>query len=684
VEKQIIIFFFLLCPLIVLGQDVLLTEPDTTGTVSLSDTVPVNIPDSVTGIPLRSLNVNPDSFQEVSKIDTTQSINYWRITRRTGEIVAGNPDTLLTDYFNRTHVEGASIATAYLGNLGLPAESRIFFEREERSQFLFADPYSIYALSPDKFNFINTKTPHSNVSYQRAGGRQNREERLQALLTLNIGKKLNLGANVDYLYARGFYESQASKHIEWGFFGNYLSDHHQAHLLINPFNYTNGENGGIEDDNFISHPDYISNTNIRTREIPTRLDRTWNHLKGKNIYLNYHYNLGFERNTELVSEEGDTLKRFIPVAAVIYTLDYKDNKKRFYTQDTLITNKFYENRDFFKTGLSGQDSTSFWSMSNTLGLSMREGFNSWAKFDLTAFLTQDFRNFTLMDTIPINREVSQKATYLGGELAKRTGQILRYDAKGSIGVLGDNLGDIHLSGRIETRIPLWNDTASIEVRGHIKNLSPRYYENHYRSKYFWWDNDFSKTRKVYVGGELTIPHTGTRFGLGVENVTNYIYFDLTGYPKQHAGNIQVIAAQLQQNLRFKALHWDNQVVYQKTSDESTLPLPDLSLYSSLFIEFKIAKVLTIQMGVNAHYWTKYYAHAYEPATQQFRLQREVQVGNYPLLNGFLNCHLKQTRFFLEYYNAGASYIGPPEYFSLPHYPVNPAVLKMGLSVDFIN
>jgi hypothetical protein len=173
-------------------------------------------------------------------------------------------------------------------------------------------------------------------------------------------------------------------------------------------------------------------------------------------------------------------------------------------------------------------------------------------------------------------------------------------------------------------------------------------------------------------------------GLGVENVTNYIYFDPAAYPKQHSGNIQVLALYAQQDLHYKAFHWNNQAVFQKTSDESIIPLPGVSLYSTMFIEFKVAKVLTLQLGANVHYWTKYYAPAYEPATQLFRLQHETLVGNYPLICGFLNCHLKQTRFFLEYYNAGADYINPPEYFSIPHYPVNPAILKLGLSVDFIN
>jgi hypothetical protein len=332
-------------------------------------------------------------------------------------------------------------------------------------------------------------------------------------------------------------------------------------------------------------------------------------------------------------------------------------------------------------------------MKNTFGLSMREGFKEWAKFDLTAFISQDVRNFTLMDKTLLNipdkmafdsYKSAQYATYIGGELAKRTGKILRYSAQGDLGIAGYNIGDVHLFGNIETRIPFMGDTASITAKGFIKNLAPTFYENHYHSRYFWWDNDFSKIKKIFVGGNIDLPHTGTNLGLNVENVTNYIYFDKKGFPKQHSGNIRVMAATLQQNFLLGALHWDNQVVYQISSNQNIIPLPDFCAYSSLFLNFVIAKVLTIQMGANVHYWTEYHSPTYEPATQQFKIQDEVKTGNYPLVNGFLNCHLKQTRFFIEYYNLGDMMISPPAYFSLPHYPVNSPGMRMGLSVDFHN
>ena len=698
-KKTAILFLLFLCLLDYQGiagqvrNDTIGTAP----TVALAeDTIaaPLDSLPKKTGIAL-SKNKIATFAPKAAAIDTTLKINYWHITERTGEIIPVRPDTILTDYFNRTNVEGLGASIAYLGNLGLPLESRIFFDREDRSDFLFSDNLQAYFKQPDRFNFINTKIPYSNISYQSSGSQQNKEERLQALLALNLGRKLNVGTSVDYIYARGYYNSQSAKHTDWVFFGNYLSDRHQVHLFINPASsHTNAENGGLLDDNYLTHPELVSSRNMQTRDFPTMLDSTWNNISGNRIYLNYRYNLGFERDTGQTDSIGNSIKQFIPVSSILYTFDYTDRKKQFYSKDTTTLNQYYQYADTLNPlrnkGLSS-DSTSYHSIKNTLGISLREGFSPWAKFDLTVYISNEIRQFTLMSVDSVTRPNNQTATYIGGELAKRTGKILRYNAQGSLGIVGYNAGDFNLSGNIETRIPFMHDTASISATGFIKNLSPTFYENHYLSKYFWWDNRFSKTKRVHIDGKVTIPHTKTEGSIGVENITNYIYFNGNGLPQQNSGNIQVLAINLQQNFKLQALHWDNQVVYQTSSNQDILPLPALSAYSSLFIQFVISKVLTIQMGANVHYWTSYYSPAYEPATQQFRLQSDEEklqpgskVGEYPLIGGFINCHLKQTRFFLEYYNASALFITPQESFSIPHYPVNPPSLRLGLSVDFIN
>ena len=617
--------------------------------------------------------------------DSTKRRYYWRITERTGEIVAGRPDTLITDFPNRQLVEGQGISMQYLGNLGLPAQSRIYFDRQERTNFMFTDNFNIYSKTPETFDFINTKIPYSNLSYMSAGSRQVKEERLSGGITVNFSKELNVGFNIDYLYARGYYQYQSAKHLNWIFYGSYISDRHRFHAFINPANQTNAENGGITDDLYITDPQAIAPRSIQSRDIPTFMKNTWNYIKSTRYYLNYHYNLGFEKETNKLDSLKNPIKQFIPVASIIYTFDYNEKFRRFNSNDTTNLDGLYKSREpFYYTHKPLKDSTSYWRLRNTFGLSMREGFNKWAKFDLTAFITQDVHNYITMAAPDDNPERRQSSTYIGGEIAKQKGKILRYNAHGDFGLLGHNLGDFNVSGNIETRIPILGDTASITGSAYIKNIAPTFYENTFRSKYFVWNNDFEKTKKVYFGGTLNIPHTKTNLSVGVENITNYIYFNKESVPEQYLGNIQVLAVSLEQNMRLGILNWNNQLIYQKSGDNNKLPLPDLSLYSNLFIQFKVAKVLTIQMGGNVNYFTEYYAPAYEPVTQQFRLQDEIKVGNYPLLNAYVNCHLKYTRFFIEFYNLSSSFINKPAYFSTPHYPVNPQVFKWGLSWDFNN
>ncbi|MDR0795071.1 MAG: putative porin, partial [Tannerella sp.] len=108
------------------------------------------------------------------------------------------------------------------------------------------------------------------------------------------------------------------------------------------------------------------------------------------------------------------------------------------------------------------------------------------------------------------------------------------------------------------------------------------------------------------------------------------------------------------------------------------------VYSNLYVAFTLVKVLSVQLGVDVHYHTSYHAPYYEPATQQFHVQDKIKTGNYPLINAYANFHLKQARFFVSGYNLGTLFINHPAYFSMPHYPLNPMVIKMGVSVMFNN
>ena len=610
----------------------------------------------------------------------------WKINERTGERYSVPPDTLLYNYQQTTLPDGHSVAMGFLGNLGSPAISKLYFDRGEGSQFLFYDPYYLYNKNPGNQLFFNTRTPYARINYQRSGGNIDKEERMETRFTMNFNRHLNVGFDLDFINAKGFYASQAAKQNNLSAYANYLSDRIEVHAYGSQTSVTNFENGGISDSIFITNPESIEE-NFSSRDIPTRMKDTWNRLKTNQFYLSARYNLGYNKE---IADEAE--KEFVPVASVILTSHYKQQYRRFLSYDTarvtrpdetvgqaidtLYKNKYYQS--------AVDDSTHYTSFKNTVALSMREGFRDWVKFGLTAFLEHETRNFNLLDTINDGRyQHREQATTIGGILSKQQGEFLRFNAQADLGVLGANLGEFRIEGDATTSIMIAGKRTSLTAQAYIKNLKPKFLEQQYHSKYFWWNNDFNDTRRVYIGGQLFIPFTNTTLSAGVENIQNLIYFNQNKLPFQESDNIQIVSARIDQDLKAGIFNWNNSIAYQTSSNESAIPVPTLSAYSNMFLRTKIVDELTLQLGLDAHYHTKYYAPGYEPALLQFYNQRVKEIGNYPIITGYANMHLKQIRFFVMFYNIG-HFVMKPNYFSLPDYPNNPMLLKLGLSVNLNN
>ena len=192
--------------------------------------------------------------------------------------------------------------------------------------------------------------------------------------------------------------------------------------------------------------------------------------------------------------------------------------------------------------------------------------------------------------------------------------------------------------------------------------------------------------------------------MGVENIKNYTYLANTSVPVtnqagqivsfknnaavfQHSGNIQVFTAMLQQKLKYGIFHLDGEVVYQKSSEQSILPLPELSAYGNLYLKTGLAKnVLQVELGADVRYFTKYNAPDYSPVIGQFYLQNpenEISIGGCPMIDVYANLHLKRTRIFVMLYNANQT-MGNSRYFLAPHYPISPRILKLGISWNFFD
>lgn len=664
-------------------------------------------------------NGNPIDTTAVTDASTIPiGLYQWKVTRRLGNIVPIPVDTLHAGFQNTNDPAGPTGQYNYLGNLGSPRMSRIFFDRKEESQFFFTDPYDQSVLRPEDVTFTNTFSPYTNLTYYKSFHNRNSEERFKSYFAVNANKKLGFGFYIDYLYGRGMYNNQSTAFFNGGLFASYRGDKYDMHFIFNNDNLKMRENGGITDDRYITDPLDMAEgkKQYESTDIPTVLNKVWNHNTSYHAFLTHRYNLGFykEKVDSLtnnkkpeVNDSIESTREFVPVTSFIHTLELDFNGRKYITQDDAQNRQYFEHIYFGNDSIDQNRRTS---VRNTFGISLREGFNKWAKAGLTAFLTHEYRDFTLPDStdVPNQRIIKhykENVVYVGGELLKEQGKLLHYKVLGEFAVAGEDAGQFRLEGNGDLNLNLLGDSVRLDVNAYIKNLNPIFYYRNFHSKHYWWDNsDLSKIMRTRVEGKLNFNRLGTTLRAGVENIKNYTYLANTSVPvtnsngeiisfknnaavRQYSGNIQVFTAMLQQKLKFGIFHLDGEVAYQKSSEQSILPLPELSAYGNLYLHAGLVKnVLQVSLGADVRYFTKYNAPDYSPVIGQFYLQNPestIAIGGCPMVNVYANLHWKRTRIFVMMYNVNQN-SGNSRYFLAPHYPISPRILKLGISWNFFD
>lgn len=635
-----------------------------------------------------AMRVAEDS-SNVEVIGLAPTLYMWHVSENLGNINRIPADTATHMFQNTNLVEGMKGHYNYLGNLGSPRLSRIFFNRRDAEPTIFMEPFSSFFVRPDEFYFTNSNVPFANLTYYKAGSKQNGEERFKSYFSVNVNKRLAFGFNIDYLYGRGYYNSQNTSYFNGALFGSYIGDRYEATLLYSNNYLKMNENGGIVDDRYITDPLAMSEgrKEYESQNIPTLLSKSANRNKDFYIFLTQRYKLGFKRDLpKAENDTSDVIKtEFVPVTSFIHTIKVERTRHQFTSQDDL--SKLYPQAYIQPGNPNVSDSTTYIGVKNTFGIALLEGFNKYAKAGLTAFISHKLSKYDLMDRDSVSVDkYAEHEVFVGAELSKRQGKTLHYHAMGEIGILDKAIGQFRVNADVDLNFRLGKDTVNFIARGSINNTLPAFYMRHYHSKYFYWDNNnMEKELRTRLEGELNIDRWQTNLRVGIENLKNYTYFNQEALPAQHAGGIQVLSATLNQNFRVGIFHLDNEVTWQKSSNETVLPLPQLSLYHNLYIQTTLAKkVLHLQLGADVRYFTEYYAPAYTPAIQQFHLQSAndmVKIGGYPIVNVYANLQLKRTRLFAMMYHVNQG-MGKANYFLSPHYPINPRLFKIGISWNF--
>ena len=649
------------------------------------------------------MNMDPDKDSTV--VERTVSKDYYQFTinTRTGLPDIIEPDTLHHSFHNVHLTEGMFGTYSHLGNMGSPRLSRLYFERERPEDFVFDAPYDFWIKNPDQFRFTDTKSPHISIDYYKGGNRRTGEEHIKGYFVANFNKKTGLGFNLDYQLGRGRYSSQSTSMFDARLYTYYRGDIYHLYVTVNKDNIKVTENGGIQDQRYIKNPEAMAEgrKQYSPEDIPFRMYYNWNNIKRAQGLLNQELTIRTIRHrTDSIGDTVYTFSREIEFGKMAHTLEIGKLQRRyiyyqipngFYTHTFLKNDSIDEMRNFYVT--------------NTLSMSLLEGATKWSFAGLSAFARYEYKNYSMPDKSSdgdeFMRRYSEGNFSVGAQIEKAQGDNLTFNAEIENVLIGDNLGDFRLAGDMRLKYPIQGKEASIGAYAEMSAKEAPFFYAKQHSTFAWWDEEFKKEFRTLFGGYIDIDKTGTRFQLDVENVANYVYLknDAGAYTNadgvkqpsysisaaQHDGSIQILSATLQQNFQLGPLHWDNHVTYQLSGNKRIIPLPDLNIFSDLYFKFVYYKRLSMEIGANAFFFTRYEAPGYCPAVGAYHLQNNdfiQEVGGYPLLTGYVNCLLRGVRFYIMYYHANDGLMSNRDSFIVPGYPANPGMVKLGLSWTF--
>jgi hypothetical protein len=636
----------------------------------------------------------------------------WKLDTWTG--VADSLQGIDSTYMHlpmRSHINDYSISNVSNSNLVSPLQSRIYFDRQKTVDFIFADAYTPFIITPQQVKYYHTTTPYSTVGYKKGFVSDLAQNEINFSFTGNVSERVNLGMTIDYLNSYGRFANQEAKTVLGSVFGSYNGDHYSLQSSFTWNTLSNFENGGL-----LNTDDLLGV--LKPEDMPVRM-KGMSGFKYLSGYLNHYYSICVERERKVQYKErdgaGNWVKKdsikieYVPVTTFRHMFEVNNATKRYVEKSlsqSILPNAY---RNISATN----DSAACLTIKNTLAVVFEEEFNTLLKFGATVYAMNEVQRHIS----PIGKAAPSIAigdspfgnliewypdtafywvpdtlygphwtnnTYIGGALYKNQGKYVHYGFDGNVCVLGYKIGEFQVNGHLDAGFRIGKDSLTLMAKAYIKNETPDYYLQHYQSNHYQWENNFGKTYRFYVGGEVAYPTQWVQPKLNVsfENIKNHIYFDADGSPQQASENIQVLAADVQLNVTTPWVNLDNHAIYQYTSSNK-LPLPTLTLYHNLYYHGCWFKALDTQIGVDMRYFTKYYAPILNPALGQFCIQDQEQVGNYPIMNVYANFYVRSLRLklFVQYQHINTLFMNKP-YFEMPGYPMAPGMFRAGLAWHF--
>lgn len=385
--------------------------------------------------------------------------------------------------------------------------------------------------------------------------------------------------------------------------------------------------------------------------------------------------------------------------SISHELSYSKDKRKFY--DDNIDESFYSNKNIFFDSTFTNEEARQRCLDNKLSLNYKYSNKLSIQLSYTderiKYQYNKKPELISLDTI-INSELDTTVNNLITDISSES----VYNNKLSVylkslllnKVLFKGYAEYYISGHKEENSKidlkfayiLWENTE-ISLEGLYSNKRPGYFYENYTSNNFSWDNDYLRRIEEWDVG-VAVRSNKYRLNAKVTygQISNHLYLDTTAYINQYRDQINLMVGDISKHLNLGPVNSITRFVYQKSTNDSILSLPEYSLYQSLYYE-RLSKFaatggkLLWQVGVDYRYFSSYNADGYMPPLGLFYRQFEHKLEDYHRFDLFVNLNIKRARIYLKYSLLNSA-INKNYYFSAPFYPEPEPLFKFGLAWTF--
>jgi len=607
-------------------------------------------------------------------------------------------DTSFNYYYTEMPAERNDVNAVSLGVSGSAMMYYNYFKREENNLFPFIAPYQPYSYTPETIPFYNTKSPVTELAYWGTlfANKQKEESNVKFSHTQNFTPAFNFNVLYQRYGGKGILNYESTDDRTFALTANHLGKRYvaQGGYLYQKIGRT--ENGGVSDLSI------VLDTIIDPKTIPVALSDAKTAIKKNTLFITHSYGVPFnifgsKAERDSLGRKDSLGRRMIDTLGLengtvtffghsgeftTYTKSYKDNIE---LSDTVGRNLY--NNNFYINPTSSADSARVLNIENRLFISVQPWRRDAAlsRLDIgAAYQYMRVYNFGPEYFVKGNDGASYNNLYLYFGAGGKLKDYLYWEGLGKYNFAGYFANDFMIDGKIRVAALSKKIKGGMKLDGriHLAQTRPNFFYNSYYSNHYIWENDFDKTTETRVEARFTLPLYNLEAFFGYSLLNNNVYLNEDAVASQNNSAMSVLTAYLMKNFTLWKLHLNNKILFQTSSDDEVVPLPKLALNLRYFLEFDAVKdVMTIQIGANATFNTKYYAPGYSPALGLFYNQRETKTGGSPYIDAFVNFQWKRACIFVKYINA-AQHWPDNDSFSANRYLRPASAFKVGIYWPF--